>query len=460
VTRPITLSRTLSLTIGGGLLVLSLLLALAVTQGVARLMDGVFQDKADALARQLAIISLDALLVSDYGTLERYLLDLKQQPGVRYLRVRRDDGEILGEVGEPPEPRTAADEVLAEWPVNLGAHRLGDVLVSYDRAPVQEAIRIISLQWAGGLLLLITVLYFWLRRTLERRLVRPMQALATRIGSGDDVDLIHHGGLPEEITRIAETFGALCSEIEEKGRRHEAAERLASRTLERLSREQRLASVGQMAAGLAHSLNTPLGNILGYTQQAMEGAADPKLRQRLLVIEEQAGVCSGIVRNLLDAVHPPEAHPLSLDVTEPVDAVLRLMEPILRDRGIRQITREGACRSRIWADPSCVEQVLFNLLTNAVDAGAQALRLCIEETEDRVHLLVEDDGAGVPTAIRANLFKPFVTSKPRGKGTGLGLHICKTLLRSTGGDIALENPGPGGTRFRITWRTVAAESAV
>ncbi len=452
-----TLSRTLSLSIGGGLLALSLLLGLGVTQGVTRLLDQAFQDKAEALARQLATISLDALLISDYGTLERYLSDLQAQPGVRYLQVRRSDGEILGEVGEATLPRERGDQVQVQWPISIGAKPLGDVTVSYDRAPVQAAIRTISLQWAGGLLVLMTALYFWLNRTLEHRLIRPIQRIARQMTGARGRPIDPAEPLPRELARIAEIFARLCTEIEEQGRRNESAERLARHATERLCREQRLASIGQMAAGLAHGLNTPLGNIIGYAQQAFADTGEEQRLQRLRVIEDQARVCAGIVRDLLDAVHPPEANPRPVDLVERVDAVIRLMEPILRDRGVVQVSRRGEAGAPAWADPSCIEQVLFNLLSNAVDAGATQLKLRIHDAGDRIHLDVEDNGTGIPAEICPRLFDAFVTSKARGKGSGLGLHICKTLLLSTGGDIVLSRPGPGGTAFRITWRKASPE---
>ncbi|HHH39039.1 MAG TPA: HAMP domain-containing histidine kinase, partial [Sedimenticola sp.] len=452
-----TLSAMLTLYIGGGLLALGLLLGIAVTDGVSRLLEQAFHDKAEALARQLATVSLDALLVYDYGTLERYLRDLSTQPGVRFLQVRQRDGEVLGEAGTPPTSRETGNQVLVHWPIRLGDNLLGEVTVSYDVAPVRDAVRRISLWGAGGLVLAVVLLYLWLRYTLEHRLIRPVQAIASHVsGQNDDPDL-PWSQMPEELVRVGRTFGHLCSQVEYTGRQREEAQRLARTATERLCREQRLASVGQVAAGLAHGLNTPLGNIIGYAQQALRDTEDERLLGRLEVIEEQAGVCSAIVRNLLDSVRPPEAHPRSLDLMNKVQATVQLMRPVLRDRGISEIQITGESRTPVWADPSCVEQVLFNLMTNAADAGARVLSLTIEEARTEVHLTLADDGSGVPGAIRPRLFEPFVTGKPPGKGTGLGLHICKTLLNSVGADIVLLDTGSTGSRFQITWRMAPEE---
>lgn len=458
VKRPHTLSAMLTLHIGGGLLVLGLLLGIAVAAGVGRLLEQAFQDKAEALARQLATVSLDALLVYDYGTLERYLRDIKTQPGVRYLQVRREDGEVLGEAGEPPLPREAGGQVLVRWPVLLGDNPLGEVTVSYDATPVREAVWQISLWGTAGLGLTVALLYLWLRRTLEYRVIRPVQAIAARVTGQKQSPDLPLDRMPAELVRVARTFGRLCAQVEDAGRQREEAERMSRAATERLCRDQRLASVGQMAAGLAHGLNTPLGNIIGYAQQALRDTKDERLRGRLAVIEEQARVCSGIVRNLLDSVRPPEARPRPVNLLDKVQRAASLMAPVLRDRGLVaiEVRVEGEDPPPVWADPSCVEQVLFNLMTNAADAGAATLRLTLAPGDGSVQLTLTDNGTGVPDGIRERLFAPFVTGKPPGEGTGLGLHICKTLLNSVGADIELQHSSPSGSSFRITWRTAEA----
>lgn len=446
------LSSTITLTIGGGLLALGLVLSLALAWGVGSLLHGAFQAQAQALARQLATVSLDAVLISDYGTLERYIQDLGAQPGVRYLRVRRADGEILAETGEPPGHQGSADLVWASWPLRLGANPLGEVLVGHDATPVRQAVRRIALWWLGALLVAVGVLYFWLRRTLEAQIVAPMQTLADRLGRPEDERNIPWGRMPGELTQVARSFSDLCRRLEDAGR-------LVRGAAERLCREQRLASVGQVAAGLAHGLNTPLGNIIGYAQRARGVTQDPALRERLDVIEEQARVCADLVRHLLDSVRPPESHPRSLDLTARVTAAVALMGPVLRDRGIERIGVSGTVTSPVWADPSCVEQVLFNLMTNASDAGAHGLDIEMAQSGEQVWLTLADDGSGIPDGVRERLFEPFVSGKPPGKGTGLGLHLCQTLLQSVGGRIVLLETGPSGTRFRLIWRAVTPEAS-
>lgn len=454
---PNSLSAMITLHLGGGLLVLGIALGLALTWGIGAWLDRAVRAQTQTLATQLATVSLDAVLISDYGTLERYLLDLEHQPDIRYLRIQRADGELLGEAGTPPSLPPMAGVIWAQAPIRLGANAIGEVLVGYDASAMRRTLREIGLLWTGGLLIAVGALYLGLRYTLQRRLLQPIEQLADRFCDRDAPDRIEYADLPRELAQVVSLFEDLCGRLADSGRRRLEAERLARGATERLCREQRLASVGQMAAGLAHSLNTPLGNIIGYAQQARRSDPEPVLAARLDVIEEQARVCAALVRHLLDSVRPPEAHPRALDLRPRIEATVALMEPVLRDRGLERIALQGHVEAQVWADPSCVEQVLFNLLTNASEAGAHHIDIRLGEDAARAWLILSDDGQGIPEAIRARLFEPFVSGKPPGKGTGLGLHLCQTLLRSVGGDLSLEDTGPTGTRFRVTWRTLTPE---
>ncbi len=454
--RPLTLSALITLYVGGGLLLLTLALGLMIQQGISRVLDDALYTRADALAKQLATVSLDAIMIYDYGTLERYVRDLSVQPDLLYLQIRRQDGEVLAEAGVFPESFRNPAHITLTRPILLGGNPLGEITMSYDRSQADGAIRRLTAAGLSGVLLLGLILYYLLKHLLERRLIQPVQMLAEqasplRRGERPDPAL-----LPEELARVARTFGALCKELEAYSSENERIQRLARHATERLCQEKRLATVGQIAAELAHSLNTPLGNILGYAQQARRDTRDGKMLTRLGVIEEQARTCAGVVRNLLTASRPPEAHPRPVDLKAQITGIIDLIRPVLRDRGVAIPAVEGNLRPRVWADPACIEQVLFNLLGNAADAGARNTRIRLDESDHRGILILEDDGPGIPEELKPRLFEPFVSGKPPGEGTGLGLHICKTLLHSVGAEFELIESRPGRTRFRVAWRLAEA----
>lgn len=433
---------------GGALLLLALLLGVVVQLVISNTLEDALRDKAAALARQLATVSLDAVLVYDYGTLERYVGDLERDADIVYLRIRRADGEVLAEAGDASAVTRSAILSLTQ-PMRLADNPIGEVTVAYDRRVMERTVALLSALWIGGLALVTLAMFWVLRRLLRRRVIEPVQRLAANISplAGDQAQLVPQPGAPREVLLLAETLERMRAEI----RRHivqiETANRLARSATERFCREQRLASIGQMAAGLAHGLNTPLGNIIGYAQQARRGAGEP-LAQRLTVIERQANKCSAIVRNLLSAARAPEVVVQRVDLARVVEATVTLVRPVMRDHGA-ELAHSGDPTCPALCDVGAFEQVLFNLTSNAVQAGARHITIDVRCEDGRARVGVLDDGPGIPAARQAHIFEPFFTTKEAGSGTGLGLYLCRTLLESMQGHIALRESAPGRTVFEL-----------
>jgi signal transduction histidine kinase len=138
----------------------------------------------------------------------------------------------------------------------------------------------------------------------------------------------------------------------------------------------------------------------------------------------------------------------AVDLAELARAFSRLVAPLARRQGIQVEIRSNA-PAPAWADASRIEQILFNLVTNATQAGARHITLIPTAGE----LDVIDDGPGVAPEMRDRLFEPFATSKPQGQGTGLGLAICRRLADEMGGSLSLAASAPGHTCFRLTLPT-------
>lgn len=458
--RRITLSGLISLYAGGALAVLALILGLAMQQSISRILDDALRDKAGALARQLAIVSLDSVLTYDYGTLERYVGDLAASRDVVYVRVQRADGELLAEAGEGARSRDASVVTIAE-PVLLTGQTIGEVLVAYDRQGVDRTMALLTLAGIAGLLVLTVVLFYLLRALLRERLVEPVRALADSVNplnADPPLPMPMKQSVPEEIEQLAETFTHLQSDVRRHIEELEQANRLARSATARLCQEQRLATIGQMAAGLAHGLNTPLGNIIGYAQQGRRDAENERGRQRLEVIERQARKCSEIVRDLLASARAPETVIQHLDLDHLVRSTVTLIRPVIRDHGVGAVEIESAGPCWVAGDVSGLEQVLFNLFSNAAQAGATALHVAIRCADDGGMLVVKDNGSGIDPAYHPKVFEPFFTTKTAGSGTGLGLYLCRTLLNAMHGRIELAESGPGRTVFRL-WLPLAEAAA-
>lgn len=448
--KSLSLSRLLTRYAGGALLMLALLLGVVVQQVNSHTLQGALQDKAEALAGQLAVVSLDAVLIYDYGTLERYVRDLAKGSDVLYLRVMRSDGELLAEAGDDTAA-TRASTLLVTQPIHLADNMIGQVSVAYDTSATDRTVVLLSTLWIVGLALVTAVLFLVMQYLLRRHLVEPVTTLATSVNplesSGSDL-LQTLKWAPREVEQLANTFQRMRGEIVQHIAEIENANRLARGATQRFCREQRLAAIGQMAAGLAHGLNTPLGNIIGYVQQARR-AGTCVSEQRLDVIERQAHKCSEIVRNLLAASRPPEVVLQRADVARLITITVKLLRPVMRDNGA-EIAQHGLSQCETVCDVSALEQVLFNLTSNAVQAGASQVDISLTVEEERLMIDICDNGPGIPPERQERIFEAFFTTKEAGSGTGLGLYLCQTLMRTMQGDVELHESKPGRTAFRLT----------
>ena len=217
---------------------------------------------------------------------------------------------------------------------------------------------------------------------------------------------------------------------------------------------ERLASMGQLAAGVAHEINNPLGVVLMYTHLLLdECAKESELRPDLEMIAEQANRCKRIVAGLLDFARQNKVAFQPNDIREVIRTSLaNLAVPA----GITVSAEHGEGSPMVELDRDQMIQVFVNLVDNAFDAMPNGGVLKIRSFSDAKTLTVEvtDTGTGIPKENLKKLFEPFFTTKLMGKGTGLGLPVVYGIVKLHRGEITVEsNPdpsaGPTGTTFRV-----------
>ena len=221
---------------------------------------------------------------------------------------------------------------------------------------------------------------------------------------------------------------------------------------EQVSRQERLASLGMLAAGVAHEINTPLTGISSYTQLLLEDLPPGDPRHAVLEkIEAQTRRVSGIANSLLNLARPERASFEDLSLNDAVAEVMRLFEPEVRGLGITCTVALAPDLPAIRGHRGKLQQVLLNLLMNARDAVEEGGRIGVATSrrEDRVVLEVTDDGVGIPDEVLPRIFDPFFTTKGRGQGTGLGLSISYGIVREHDGDMHVESVPGEMTRFRV-----------
>ena len=244
---------------------------------------------------------------------------------------------------------------------------------------------------------------------------------------------------------------------------------------ERVAHTQRLESLGQLAAGVAHEINTPLGIILGYAQLSTEDVPEgSELRENLVLIEKYARICKKIVADLLSFSRHTESVLQPLDLNELICQISDIVEHTFGLDRITIIREPGAELPSVTGDREKLGQVIMNLLTNAHDAIGSDGRITIGSRFDReageAVIEVSDTGPGIPLGYRERIFEPFFTTKGVGKGTGLGLSVTFGIVKEHGGRIDVISPyvpphaengsdGQGGTLFSIrlpVWQTQPA----
>jgi len=222
------------------------------------------------------------------------------------------------------------------------------------------------------------------------------------------------------------------------------------RQKQRIQRREHFATVGELAAGLAHEVRTPAGVIKGAAQ-FLTREARAKDREFLDIIVEEADRLNGVVTEFLEYARPSQRAPRTVSLREPVERAVALL---LREKGERMdrvrhhvIVQEPA--PVVNADPAEIERVVYNLLTNAVEAMPRGgdLTVRVGSVEGEARIAVEDTGSGIPEKDRPQLFRPFFTTRER--GVGMGLAICRRVAEENGGSVSVDTVPGRGSRFTV-----------
>lgn len=213
----------------------------------------------------------------------------------------------------------------------------------------------------------------------------------------------------------------------------------------RMVESQKLESLGQLAAGVAHEINTPLGIILGYVQLLLEDfPEESEEHETLRIVEKHTRICKKIVADLLRFSRHTESHKKPLSVNKLLDQIINIVEHTF---GLEHIEIERSFKPDlplIFGDQEKLQQVFLNLLNNAYDAigsnGKVTVSTDHDKETDEVTIAIEDTGTGIPKAIQSKIFDPFFTTKDIGKGTGLGLSVTFGIVKDHGGKITVKSP--------------------
>jgi signal transduction histidine kinase len=358
---------------------------------------------------------------------------------------------------------------------------------------LKRTYRLIPYVLAGEFVLLWAILNWLLNRPLKK-----ITTAMTRLELGNSAARANVARA-DELGRIANRFNVMAAQLEKASTEREALikeiqglnmglqerieEALAElqgknqeleALLERiallrdeLAQQERLAIAGQLTAAFAHEVGTPLNLVNSHLQLLLaQPDVSDKARERLDTIQAQITRVGDIVRKLLVNTRRAEHRPEAIPFADLIADLEKLWNPTLASRQVffRSYLPEPCL---LWVDRKQMEQLFLNLVNNAVDAMPQGGRIQLRVAKEpsspkdqpRFEVVLEDNGSGIPGDILPKVFKPLFTTKPEGKGTGLGLPICREIVRAHGGEIRIQSQEGLGTTIQFSLPGAPLEEA-
>jgi signal transduction histidine kinase len=301
---------------------------------------------------------------------------------------------------------------------------------------------------------------------VQRSIARPIHRLIERVrevGRGQWQQRIEIGG-KDEVATLAREFNLMSEELQTSYQRLMAEQAEKLRLEQELRRSERLASVGQLAAGLAHEIGTPLNIISGRAEHLLRRPRGlEEIKSNLQAIGSQSERIAAIVRQLLDFSRRREPVFRQVQIVELLERVRDLVEHQIENKGIRVHMAAPQTVPTLRGDAELLQQVFINLYTNAIYAlkrgGSINIRIepgangtpakISDHAGDGVRIYFEDNGAGIAPENLGRIFDPFFTTKDIGEGSGLGLSVVFGIIKDHGGEIRVESEPGKFCRFVI-----------
>jgi len=316
----------------------------------------------------------------------------------------------------------------------------------------------------SAITLVVILLGYGLSQSIARPLSR-LRAMSQAVAAGD-LDQSIRLAREDEIGELASAFDTMTLRLRERTaeaarlyaesiqRNEELAETNArlKATQQQLIQSEKLGAIGQLTAGIVHDVKNPLAVIKGLAETLQEDLElDADTRKQLSVIRDSAAKANDIITDLLKFSRQSSLEMSDHDMKATVESALRLTAYLTRKAGVEVVADLPVDSVWVTYDAQQIEQVLVNLIQNAVQAMSDGgtLRVSLSRTDTTVAVAVQDTGVGIPQENLTRIFDPFFTTKPPGEGTGLGLSVSYGIVSHHKGHIEVESSVGQGTTFTI-----------
>ena len=352
-------------------------------------------------------------------------------------------------------------------PLLFKGRTLGGITISTSLIPIYQTIRksekvILFYVFLDSIVLVMVGIYL-----LSRILVKPIHKLLKMTEEYKEGDMIPSLGEASrnEIGQLSHSLNIMLKRLEENKKElkaHISSLENANKELQQaqneIIRSEKLASVGRLAAGIAHEIGNPIGIILGYLELINRNESTEEEKKDFVNrIESEITRINQIIRHLLDFSRPSTGKPEETHVHDLIMNTIDILEPQPMMEGIPIRLELNASDDTILADPGQLQQAFLNIVINAADAFAGKnvskdngfdgiLTINTGNSKDSIEIRFMDNGPGIPEEELIHVFDPFYTTKDPGKGTGLGLSVCYRIVEGLGGTIRAESTvGKGAT---------------
>ncbi len=414
----------------------------------------------------------------EIGTATIFQHDLRISTNVKYengqraigTRVSKEVNEAVLERGEAWIDRAF---VVNDWYItayepikNINGRIIGILYVGMLERPYIDTTNRVIIAFAVIAILCVFLLFIILVFSTTR-IIKPLQkmVLATQKISKGDLSHKLHVKSKDEIGALAKSFDLMTDELRKANKAlidwgKTLEKKVEERTNEiremqaHLIQQEKLASLGKLAAGVAHEINNPLGGILIYSHLLLEDMKkeDPRYDNLAKIVKETTR-CKDIVKGLLQFAHPKEPEAIRIDINTTLNDVISLLESQAVFQNITVKKQYSSDLPPVVADRSQLQQVFINIILNAADAmskrGILFLKTCMGDGKKFINISIKDTGHGIKKEDKSRLFEPFFTTKEVGMGTGLGLAICYSIIQKHGGTIEVESEVEKGSTFTI-----------